>query len=152
VRLLEKFPHGDPPSAGEFASCHEWVTAFLREQVRPELEAALHSAAMPAPLVLVGTGGTASLLSRLELKLSHFDRAAIENISLSQGQIRAARELLWSLPLAQRQELPGLPKTRADVILTGAAIYEAVMEVFGIEQLSVSTRGLRFAAVMKQGS
>jgi len=36
----------------------------------------------------------------------------------------------------------------ADVILTGVAIYEAVMDVFRFEQLSISTRGLRFAAVM----
>jgi exopolyphosphatase/pppGpp-phosphohydrolase len=37
---------------------------------------------------------------------------------------------------------------RADVILPGVVIYEAVMEEFGFEQLRISTRGLRFAAVM----
>ena len=57
-------------------------------------------------------------------------------------------EHLWSLPLAERQQIVGLPKKRADVILTGAAIYEAVMEQFGFGELRVSTRGLRFAAVM----
>jgi exopolyphosphatase/pppGpp-phosphohydrolase len=39
---------------------------------------------------------------------------------------------------------------RADVILTGVLIYETVMEEFGFKQLRVSTRGLRFAAVMDQ--
>jgi exopolyphosphatase/pppGpp-phosphohydrolase len=34
------------------------------------------------------------------------------------------------------------------VILTGVAIYEAVMEQFGFAELRVSTRGLRFGAVM----
>ena len=38
--------------------------------------------------------------------------------------------------------------TPSDVILMGALIYEAVMEQFGFRQLRVSTRGLRFAAVM----
>ena len=42
----------------------------------------------------------------------------------------------------------GLPRNRADVILPGAAIYEAVMEEFGFAELRVSTRGLRFAAVL----
>jgi exopolyphosphatase/pppGpp-phosphohydrolase len=37
---------------------------------------------------------------------------------------------------------------RADVILTGVLIYEAVMEEFGLRHLRISTRGLRFAAVM----
>jgi exopolyphosphatase/pppGpp-phosphohydrolase len=57
-------------------------------------------------------------------------------------------EHLWSLPLAERQEIAGLPKKRADVILTGAVIYEAVMEQLAFAELRVSTRGLRFAAVM----
>jgi len=35
------------------------------------------------------------------------------------------------------------------VILTGVAIYEAIMERFGFADLRVSTRGLRFAAVME---
>jgi exopolyphosphatase/pppGpp-phosphohydrolase len=44
--------------------------------------------------------------------------------------------------------MAGLPRLRADVILTGVVIYEAVMEEFDFKQLRVSTRGLRFAAVM----
>jgi exopolyphosphatase/guanosine-5'-triphosphate,3'-diphosphate pyrophosphatase len=62
--------------------------------------------------------------------------------------VRAWAERLWNLPLAERREIPGLPKERADVILTGVLIYEAVMEAFGFAELRVSTRGLRFAAVM----
>ena len=58
-------------------------------------------------------------------------------------------KILWKLPLAGRKEIPGLPKTRADVILTGVLIYEMVMAEFGFKELRVSTRGLRFAAVME---
>jgi exopolyphosphatase/pppGpp-phosphohydrolase len=43
----------------------------------------------------------------------------------------------------------GLPKKRADVILTGMAIYEAVLKEFQFSELHASTRGLRFAAVMQ---
>ena len=60
----------------------------------------------------------------------------------------AHRKHLWRLPLAERKEIPGLPKLRADVILTGVLIYELVMEEFGFLELRASTRGLRFAAVM----
>jgi len=38
----------------------------------------------------------------------------------------------------------------ADVILTGAAIYESIMEQFGFEEMSVSTRGLRYWALLKR--
>jgi exopolyphosphatase/guanosine-5'-triphosphate,3'-diphosphate pyrophosphatase len=63
-------------------------------------------------------------------------------------QVKAHRKNLWSLPLAERKKVVGLPKLHADVILTGVVIYEAVMEEFGFTQLRISTRGLRFAAVM----
>jgi exopolyphosphatase/guanosine-5'-triphosphate,3'-diphosphate pyrophosphatase len=148
VRQLETFPVSNPPTATEFAACRDGLLAYLRDQVQPQLAATLASAALPGPLRLVGTGGTTSLLGRMELQLTSFDRAAIESVQLSLDRLRTLRDELWSLPLAQRQALPGLPANRADVILTGIAIYAAVMEVFAIPQLNISTRGLRFAAVL----
>jgi exopolyphosphatase/guanosine-5'-triphosphate,3'-diphosphate pyrophosphatase len=97
---------------------------------------------------LVGTGGTTSILARIEKKLDRFDRERIESTILSREQVSACRKQLWGLPLARRKEIAGLPRLRADVILTGVVIYEAVMEEFDFKQLCVSTRGLRFAAVM----
>ena len=152
VRLLEKFPHSDPPTRGEFAACRDWVKDFLQNKVRRKLEPALRREAEAGPetskLLLAGTGGTTSILARMEKKLDRFDRERIEHTVLSREQITARRKQLWRLPLAERKEIVGLPKLRADVILTGVVIYEAVMEEFGFRRLRVSTRGLRFAAVM----
>jgi len=146
VRLMEKFPHGDPPMRGEFTTCRDWLKNFLHHEVRPQLEPALKNEA--GEIQLVGTGGTTSILARIEKKLDRFDREKIERTVLSFEQVVAQRKNLWKLPLAERKEIPGLPKLRADVILTGVLIYEAVMEEFSFKELHVSTRGLRFAAVM----
>jgi exopolyphosphatase/guanosine-5'-triphosphate,3'-diphosphate pyrophosphatase len=146
VRLMEKFPHGNPPTQGEFANCRDWLNFFLHHEVRPQLEPALKNET--GEIRLVGTGGTTSILARMEKKLDRFDREKIERAVLSFAQIVAHRKNLWKLPLAERKEIPGLPKLRADVILTGVLIYEAVMEEFNFKELRVSTRGLRFAAVM----
>ena len=59
---------------------------------------------------------------------------------------------LWSLPLEERKHVIGLPPNRADVILTGALIFETVMDSFAFSELRVSTRGLRFAAVLDAGA
>ena len=67
---------------------------------------------------------------------------------MTRAQLRRQRERLWSLPQAERKKIAGLPMDRADVILTGAAIYEVLLELFGFPDLRVSTRGLRFAAVL----
>jgi exopolyphosphatase / guanosine-5'-triphosphate,3'-diphosphate pyrophosphatase len=146
VRLLEKFPHDDPPTRGEFTKCRDWLKNFLRCEVHPQLEPALKK--VSGEIQLVGTGGTTSILARIEKKLDRFDREKIEHTVLSFDQVVAQRENLWKLPLAERKEITGLPKLRADVILTGVLIYEVVMEEFDFKELRVSTRGLRFAAMM----
>ena len=151
VRLLEQFPPADPPTAADHTVCRDWVRAFLNDQVRPQLAPAWPAETASGAVQLVGTGGTATLLGRMERPADHFDREAIESVRLSRDQLTTRRAGLWSKTLAQRQTIPGLPPSRADVILTGAVIYEAVMELFGFQQLSISTRGLRFAAVMQAG-
>jgi exopolyphosphatase/guanosine-5'-triphosphate,3'-diphosphate pyrophosphatase len=150
VRLLEKFPHSDPPTRGEFTACRDWLRNFLQSEVRPKLEPALRreTDSQSAGIQLVGTGGTTSILARMEAKLDRYDRERLEATRLSLEQVKAHRKRLWTLPLAERKEITGLPKLRADVILPGVLIYEVVMEEFGFKLLRVSTRGLRFAAVM----
>ena len=152
VRLMEKIPHSDPPRPEELTECCEWLRAFLQTEVQPKLtgafsrETEVYSA--KAGLQLVGTGGTTSILARMEHKLDDFDRGRIEATRLTLEQVHWHLLRLWSLPLAERRQVIGLPPKRADVILTGVAIYESVMVQLGFVELRVSTRGLRFAAVM----
>jgi exopolyphosphatase/guanosine-5'-triphosphate,3'-diphosphate pyrophosphatase len=148
VRLMEQFPHSDPPAPDEFLQCRDSVAAILRKEIHPELEPVLQREKKSGLVQLAGTGGTATIFARIELKSDRFDREQIEGTRLSLERIHAHVKTLWSLPLAKRKEIPGLPKSRADVILTGALIYALVMETFGFDELRVSTRGLRFAAVM----
>ena len=147
VRLMEKYPHNDPPTPEEYFACRDWVQTFLEQQVRPELEQSLRLEMQSGGIRLAGTGGTATILARMDLKSDEFDREQIEGAHLTLSKIKACLENLWSLPLAKRRDIPGLPKSRADVILPGVLIYASVMETFGFNELRVSTRGLRFAAV-----
>jgi len=152
VRLMEKVPQSDPPRLEELAICLDWLRTFLKTEVQPKLGPKMdwENKVAKAGLQLVGTGGTASILARMELNATEYDRDRIEATRLSLERVRWHVHHLWSLPLAERQQIAGLPKKRADVILTGSAIYEAVMKQFGFAELRVSTRGLRFAAVMDE--
>lgn len=154
LRLLEELRPGDPPTAAELANCRRRVKEFLQKEVLPLLEPALRrerdiDSAHRAPL-LIGTGGTATILARIEGRLLKFQRERIEDARLTLNQIRAQAEQLWELPLEERKKTVGLPKKRADVILTGVVIYEMVMECLRYDELRVSTRGLRFAAAMEE--
>jgi exopolyphosphatase/guanosine-5'-triphosphate,3'-diphosphate pyrophosphatase len=155
VRLLAKSPPSDPPKAEELATCRVWLRTFLQQQVRPKLGPALAGETkltLPSKAVqLIGTGGTASILGCMEARLESFDRQRLEATRLSLARLIWHVERLWSLSLEDRKRIIGLPKNRADVILTGTAIYEAVLAEFGFMELRVSTRGLRFGAVLAGG-
>jgi exopolyphosphatase/guanosine-5'-triphosphate,3'-diphosphate pyrophosphatase len=83
----------------------------------------------------------------MELGLKTFDRNQLESLTLAFEQIQQRVELLWSLSLEERKKLPGLQPAKADIILIGSAIHEAVMSSFNLTDLHVSTRGFRFAAL-----
>lgn len=147
VRLLEQFPPADPPGAAECARCRDWLRHFLETQIQPVLGQVFQKFGSHR-VQLAATGGTATILARLQWQLEEFDRERIEATRISREQIHNERERLWGLPLAERRKIPGLPAARADVILFGVLIYEAVMAQFDLPDLRVTTRGLRYAALM----
>jgi exopolyphosphatase/guanosine-5'-triphosphate,3'-diphosphate pyrophosphatase len=147
VRLLEQLPPGDPPGLDALRSCRADLREFLEQQVVPALEPALRQCAGPAQLV--GTSGTASILARIQARTEDFNRDQIEATVLPAARLRALLEEQWQLPLAGRRKTPGIPPDRADVIVTGMAIYEAIMDRFGFARLQISTRGLRYWALLQ---
>jgi exopolyphosphatase/pppGpp-phosphohydrolase len=72
----------------------------------------------------------------------------IEQTAIPLSDLSELNSRLWNLPLEERKLIPGLPANRADVILTGASIFEQIMRRFSLDTLRVSTRGLRFAALL----
>ena len=146
VRLLERLNVSDPPTISELEQCKRDVRQILEEQVVPHLQPLLQAAA--GRVQLVGTGGTSTILARVKLKLRSFSREMIEGTFLSRKDVQTEMMRLWSMPLMPRKQIIGLPPNRADVILPGVVIFDQVMEVFELAALRVSTRGLRFAALM----
>lgn len=146
VRLLEKFPPHDPPTADDYIACQRWLSELLDFSAKPLLQNYL-PAHHPETL-LVGTGGAALILARIYAALPDFTRERIEGLDLAASEVARIREELWRMPLSERRQVVGLPPERADVMLMGAAIYESVLATMDIPTLRVSTRGLRYAALL----
>jgi exopolyphosphatase/guanosine-5'-triphosphate,3'-diphosphate pyrophosphatase len=147
VRLLEEIRPADPPQAADWARCRSWLVEFLHKRVQPLLGPHLGDDDRQKPL-FVGTGGTTSILAAMELQLTAFDRTRIERVTLTRDRVWEIQRMLWGLPLAERQRVPGLPPNRADVILFGVAVFAMLMETFAFREIRVSTRGLRFGALL----
>ena len=147
VRLLEKLRVPDPPAPADLHACRDFVHAVLENEVVPVVTPHIE-AIRNGGVRLVGTGGTTTILARMQLQLRRYDRDLMEGLVLTREQIHSHRDKLWTLPLAERKQIIGLPGKRADVILTGTVIFGEVMDVLHMTELKVSTRGLRFAAVL----
>ncbi len=147
VRLLEQLRPHDPPSVADLAATRDWIARFFQVTVAPRLAERLEAA---RPVTLVGTGGTTTILARMLLRAEHFDRDRLEGVVLSRDAVLDFLFNLWSVSLTERRRIPGLPGNRADVIIMGVAIYEAVMHHFRFQDLHVSTRGLRYGALLHQ--
>lgn len=148
VRLLHELAPPDPPTPTDLERAEQRVRAFLDTELAPRLQPRL-AEFPPDTVELVGTGGTATVLAMMAQGWTRFERERVDGYTLRRCAVAEWLERLWSLPLARRRQIPGLPPERADVILTGVLIYEAVMARFGFPALRVSTRGLRYAALLE---
>jgi exopolyphosphatase/guanosine-5'-triphosphate,3'-diphosphate pyrophosphatase len=140
ARLLEVNPISDPPTRADLALCRDRVADVLHWDVRPKLQPVLRSFCR-RELRLAGVGGALKSLARLGA--SPASRDGGEPIRLELKQVRERVAWLWSLSSRERRQLDGLGPEKADVILSGALIYEAVMTEFGFSELYASERGLR---------
>jgi exopolyphosphatase/guanosine-5'-triphosphate,3'-diphosphate pyrophosphatase len=146
VRWLEKIQPGDAPTAADLSRCRHQLLEFLLRELSSTLGEVLSHRGIPNRTV--GVGGSTALLALIHRGQREFDRELIEATTFHSDELSVLVERLWSLPIEQRRQLPGLPPERADVILIGAAIYEAILRAFRLPFLGVSLRGLRFAALM----
>ena len=147
VRLMESIRPDDCPGLDALQQCRSSLDAWFEQHVLPALETAPR-AEDPQPSRFVGVGGTAAILACIVQGLTRYDRALIEATRIEATTLTQWTSRLWCMPLEDRRQILGLPPERADIILTGCAIYEALLRVLKLPALLPSTRGLRFAALL----
>ena len=146
VRLHEKFQPPSTPSRDDLATVRRWIGDQLQTAAHDTLAEKIRN---QNPTLAIGVGGTTAILALISHRHADFDTGLIESTVFTRETLTELVEMLWSMPLAARQELPGLPPNRADVILFGSAIYEAVLAAFQIPTLGISMRGLRYGALVE---
>jgi exopolyphosphatase/guanosine-5'-triphosphate,3'-diphosphate pyrophosphatase len=92
---------------------------------------------------LLGTSGTVTTVAGVHLRLPRYDRRRIDGCWLDVGQARAVTTRLLASSHAQRVAQPCIGKERADLVLAGCAILEAVLRAWPCARLRVADRGLR---------
>ena len=92
---------------------------------------------------LLGTSGTVTTVAGVHLGLPRYDRRQVDGCWLQTKHARAVTSQLLASTHAQRVAQPCIGKDRADLVLAGCAILEALLRTWPCERLRVADRGLR---------
>jgi len=92
---------------------------------------------------LLGTSGTVTTLAGLHLKLARYDRRRIDAIWMDDTDITAVANRLLGMSYEERARNNCISVERADLVLAGCAILDAIRRAFPLPRLRVADRGLR---------
>ena len=101
---------------------------------------------------IIGTSGTVTTVAASFLGLRRYDRAKVDGLRMSSDQIDTViRDYLALGPEGRRTD-PRIGRDRHALIMSGAAILQALMRIWPTDRLSVADRGLREGLLYAQMS
>jgi exopolyphosphatase/guanosine-5'-triphosphate,3'-diphosphate pyrophosphatase len=92
---------------------------------------------------MLGTSGTVTTIAGVHLELKRYDRSRIDGCWMEESEIDAVLERLLAMSYDERVASPCIGGERADLVLAGCAILEAIRRAFPCPRLRVADRGLR---------
>ncbi len=177
-RAIMRLHHGFKPTGSPFphAKVVDWISvplgvATLRDQFRDVEDDAGRFALMSwffeenlasfSPyeemqakegFQIIGTSGTVTTVAASHLGLKRYDRNKVDGLRMTSDQIDAViREYLALGPEGRRSD-PRIGRDRHALIMSGAAILQALLRVWPTDRLSVADRGLREGLLYAQMS
>jgi len=101
---------------------------------------------------IIGTSGTVTTVAASHLGLRRYDRNKVDGLRMTSDQIdRVIRDYLALGPAGRRAD-PRIGRDRQSLIMSGAAILQALLRVWPTDRLSVADRGLREGLLYAQMS
>lgn len=140
VTLAEQFPESGHGDRAWFRAMVEAVKAkvaayTLAEPFRRTFDAGRAH--------LIGTSGAITSLAGLHLGLARYERSRVDGLWMTRDDCSAAADRLLALDPKARAAEPCIGPDRADLVLAGAAILQAVQELWPCRRVRVADRGLR---------
>ena len=94
-------------------------------------------------LRLLGTSGTVTTLASVHLELPQYDRRAVDGLIVPAEAMRGIASRLSEMSPQERRALPCIGNERADLVVAGCAILEAILDIWPASRLGVADRGIR---------
>jgi exopolyphosphatase / guanosine-5'-triphosphate,3'-diphosphate pyrophosphatase len=122
------------------------LLAYGRMRERARRAFAQFASALPRDIEgirLLGTSGTVTTLASVHLALPAYDRRAVDGLHVPVEAMRAISNMIAGMDQKERASLPCIGSDRADLVVAGCAILEAIVEIWPAENLGIADRGIR---------
>jgi exopolyphosphatase/guanosine-5'-triphosphate,3'-diphosphate pyrophosphatase len=122
------------------------LAAYKRLRERARHSFSRFAATLPktsADIRLLGTSGTVTTLASVHLALPSYDRRAVDGLHVPTEAMQKISSMIAAMDYEERSKLPCIGRDRADLVVAGCAILEAILEIWPAPSLGVADRGIR---------
>ena len=124
----------------------ERLKAYMRMRERARRAFANFATMLPERregIRLLGTSGTVTTLASVHLALPSYDRRAVDGLHVPIEAMQTISTMIATMDYGERSALPCIGNERADLVVAGCAILEAIMEIWPAKNLGIADRGIR---------
>jgi exopolyphosphatase/guanosine-5'-triphosphate,3'-diphosphate pyrophosphatase len=139
VTLSERYGRGTIPAAEYdrlIAEVDAYLTPFCARY-------GIADAVARGAVQMLGTSGTVTTLCGVNLRLPRYDRSVVDGTYLGFESIERICHMLRRMDCAGRAALPCIGSERADLVVSGCAVLEAICKRWPVGKLKVADRGIR---------
>ncbi|MDX2276695.1 MAG: Ppx/GppA phosphatase family protein [Hyphomonadaceae bacterium] len=139
----------DPEPETDREAWYERRVQAIADQFKSMGDPALRSAFAAGRAHIVGTSGTVTSLAGVHLGLTRYARSRVDGLWMSAEECRAVIDGLRVKTVIERAANPCIGKDRADLVIPGGAILDAVLRLWPATRIRVADRGLREGVLMR---
>ena len=139
VTLAEKFG-GEAVTRDLFESMVDFVLEAIEQFQEKD---AIDEISKRGNVHLLGTSGTVTTLAGIHLKLPRYDRRQVDGLWMDDSSVDVIIDELLEMSYEERAANPCIGNDRADLVLAGCAILNAIRKTWPSDRLRVADRGLR---------
>ena len=92
---------------------------------------------------LLGTSGTVTTLASVHLALPSYDRRAVDGLHVPIDAMRKINTMIAGMDFNERAGLACIGEERADMVVAGCAILDAILDIWPAANLGIADRGIR---------
>ena len=141
VNLAETFSY---PGDSVSAEVYQKMLDSVEEHLIPfEAKYQIKEVCKRRKTQFLGTSGTVTTLASLHLELPEYDRNKVDGLWMKSAEAKFLSRNIAEMSYDERVALPSIGTERADLVVAGCAILEAMLATWKVKSLRVADRGIR---------